>query len=116
MVSFGPLPADGLSKNAFNTTLYYEEGPFQARVSLNYRDKYLTAVPSSYGIDVSGVKASTFVDFSTSYKWGENLTFSIEGINLTNEPTVSFTDSEAERLSDYFQSGRQFYAGVRYAF
>jgi len=109
-------PLLNLSKNAFNTTLYYEEGPFQARVSLNYRDKYLTAVPSSYGIDVSGVKASTFVDFSTSYKWGENLTFSIEGINLTNEPTVSFTDSEAERLSDYFQSGRQFYAGVRYAF
>lgn len=43
-------------------------------------------------------------------------TFTLEGINLTNEPTVSYTDSAVERLSDYFQSGRQFYAGVRYAF
>ncbi|NBW07104.1 MAG: TonB-dependent receptor [Caulobacteraceae bacterium] len=109
-------PLLNLSKNAFNTTLYYEEGPFQARVSLNYRDKYLTAVPSSYNTDVAGVKATTFVDFSTSYKWGDHLTFTLEGINLTNEPTISYTDSSAERLSDYFQSGRQFYAGARYAF
>ncbi|CAN5418917.1 TonB-dependent receptor [soil metagenome] len=109
-------PLLNLSKNAFNTTIYYEEGPFQARVSLNYRDKYLTAVPSAYNIDVAGTRASTFVDFSTSYKVGENLTFSLEGINLTNEPTVTYTDSTADRLTDYFQSGRQFYAGVRYAF
>lgn len=109
-------PLLNLSKNAFNATLYYEEGPFQARVSANYRDKYLTAVPASYNTDVAGMKPTTFIDFSTSYKWGDNLTFTVEGINLTNEPTVSYTDSNAERLSDYFQSGRQFYAGVRYAF
>jgi iron complex outermembrane receptor protein len=109
-------PLLNLSKNAFNATLYYEEGPFQVRVSANYRDKYLTAVPSSYNTDVAGMKPTTFIDFSTSYKWGDNLTFTLEGINLTNEPTVSYTDSSAERLSDYFQSGRQFYAGVRYAF
>ncbi|CAN5413142.1 TonB-dependent receptor [soil metagenome] len=109
-------PLLNLSKNAFNTTLYYEEGPFQARVSLNYRDKYLTAVPASYNVDVAGTRASTFVDFSTSYKVGENITFSLEGINLTNEPTVTYTDDTADRLTDYFQSGRQFYAGVRYTF
>jgi len=109
-------PLLNLSKNAFNATLYYEEGPFQARVSVNYRDKYLTAVPAAYSVDVAGVASSTFIDFSTSYKWGENITFSLEGINLTNEPTVSYTDSQAERLTDYFQSGRQFYAGVRYTF
>lgn len=109
-------PLLNLSKNAFNATVYYEEGPFQARVSVNYRDKFLTAVPAAYNVDVAGTRASTFVDFSTSYKLGENLTFSLEGINLTNEPTVTYTDSTADRLSDYFQSGRQFYAGVRYTF
>ncbi|RZJ01344.1 MAG: TonB-dependent receptor [Brevundimonas sp.] len=109
-------PLLNLSKNAYNGTIYYEDGPFQARISANYRDPYLTAVPSSYNVDVSGVRASTYVDASISYRWGENLTFSLEGINLTNEVNVSYTDSKAERLSDYFQSGRQFYAGVRYAF
>ena len=109
-------PLLNLSKNAFNATIYYEEGPFQARVSANYRDQYLTAVPSSYNTDVAGMKPTTFIDFSTSYKIGDSLTLSLEGINLTNEPTISYTDSKVERLSDYFQSGRQFYAGVRYAF
>jgi TonB-dependent receptor len=105
-----------LSKNAWNGTLYYEEGPFQARVSVNYRDAYLTAVPASYNTDVGGQRSTTFVDFSTSYKINDNLSVSLEGINLTNEPTISYTDSQAERLSDYFQSGRQFYAGIRYTF
>src|SRR5690606_10426081 len=31
----------GQSKNTFNTTLYYEDGPFQARVSAAYRRGYL---------------------------------------------------------------------------
>jgi len=109
-------PLLNLSKNVFNATVYYEEGPFQARVSLNQRSNFLTAVPAAYATDVAGTKGSTFIDFSSSYKWGDHLTFSVEGINLTNEPTITYTDSTAERLSDYFQSGRQFYAGVRYAF
>jgi iron complex outermembrane receptor protein len=105
-----------LSKNAYNGTLYYEEGPVQARVSVAYRDKYLTAVPSSYNVDVSGRKPTTFVDFSASYKLNDALTLSVEGLNLTNEKDITYSDSTAERLSDYFQSGRQFFVGVRYSF
>lgn len=116
VVSTTSQPLLNLSKNAFNATLYYEDGPFQARVSANYRDPYLTAVPASYQVDVAGVQEATYVDFSMSYKLGDNITFSLEGINITNEVNVSYTDSTAERLSDYFQSGRQFYAGVRYSF
>ncbi|KHL24958.1 hypothetical protein PK98_13985 [Croceibacterium mercuriale] len=109
-------PLLNLSKNAFNATIYYESGPFQARVSGTYRDGYLTAVPAAYNTDVSGVESTTFVDFSLSYRIIENLTLSLEGINLTNEPTVSYNDSVAQRVGDYLQSGRQFYAGVRYSF
>lgn len=109
-------PLLNLSKVAYNGTLYYEDGPFQARISAAYRDPYLTAVPASYSVDVGGIEKSTYVDFSISYRWGDNITFSFEGINLTDEVNVSYVDSEAQRLSDYFQSGRQFYAGVRYSF
>ncbi|MBO9547051.1 TonB-dependent receptor [Caulobacter sp.] len=105
-----------LSKNAYNGTLYYEEGPVQARISLAHRDKYLTAVPSSYNVDVSGRKPTTFVDFSASYRINDALTFSVEGLNLTNEKDITYSDSTAERLSDYFQSGRQYFVGVRYSF
>jgi TonB-dependent receptor len=105
-----------LSKNAYNGTIYYEEGPFQARVSVAYRDKYLTAVPSSYNVDVSGKKPTTFVDFSMSYKLNDAISLSVEGLNMTNEKDISYTDSTAERLSDYFQSGRQYFVGMRYSF
>jgi iron complex outermembrane receptor protein len=44
------------------------------------------------------------------------MTLSVEGLNLTNEKDISYTDSTAERLSDYFQSGRQYFVGVRYSF
>jgi iron complex outermembrane receptor protein len=108
-------PLLNLSKHNWNGTIYYEEGPFSARVSANKRDPYLTAVPSSYGVDVSGVQEATYIDATMSYRVGK-MTFSVEGINLTNEVNVSYSDSNAERLSDYFQSGRQFYAGLRYAF
>jgi iron complex outermembrane receptor protein len=108
-------PLLNLSKHNWNGTIYYEDGPFSARVSANKRDPYLTAVPSSYGVDVSGVKEATYIDATMSYRVGK-MTFSVEGINLTNEVNVSYSDSSAERLSDYFQSGRQFYAGLRYAF
>jgi iron complex outermembrane receptor protein len=108
-------PLLNLSKHNWNGTIYYEDGPFSARVSANKRDPYLTAVPSSYGIDVAGVQEATYIDATMSYKVGQ-LTFTVEGINLTNEVNVSYSDSNAERLSDYFQSGRQFSAGVRYAF
>ncbi|WP_167737445.1 TonB-dependent receptor [Sphingomonas parva] len=109
-------PLLNLSKNAFNATVYYEDGPFQARVSANYRDNYLTSVPAGFNTDVGGSKSSTYVDASISYRIFDNLTLSLEGINLTNEPTISYTDSVAQRVGDYFQSGRQFYAGVRYSF
>lgn len=109
-------PLLNLSKHAFNATLYYEDGPFQARIAGNYRSKYLTSVPASYNTDVAGVRSMTYYDFSISYRISENMTVSLEGINITNEPTISYTDSIAERLGDYFQSGRQFYAGIRYNF
>jgi len=116
VISIVNQPLLNLSKVAYNGTLYYEDGPFQARVSAAYRDPYLTSVPASYSVDVGGVRDSTYVDASISYRWGDNVTFSLEGINLTNEVNVSYVDSEAQRLTDYFQSGRQFYAGVRYSF
>jgi len=49
-------------------------------------------------------------DHSSTRQGGSELPY------LTDEVNVSYTDSESQRLSDYFQSGRQFYAGVRYSF
>jgi iron complex outermembrane receptor protein len=105
-----------LSPNAYNVTLYYEEGPFQARGSVAYRDRFLTTVPASYNVDVGGKQATTFVDASMSYQVTKNFAISVEALNLTNEKDVYYTDSTAQRLTEGFLGGRQFIAGLRFNF
>ncbi len=105
-----------LSKHALNGTLYYEKDAFQARVSANYRGKFLTGVPAAFNQDVAGTKSATYVDASISYDITDNITFSIDGINLTNQADVQYTDSVAERWVNYRLNGRQFYVGLRATF
>ncbi|KRA67264.1 hypothetical protein ASD89_03420 [Caulobacter sp. Root656] len=109
-------PLLNLSKNAYNATLYYERGKAQARISVNYRDKYLTAVPGRYNQDVQGNLSTTFLDGSASYKVSDQLSFSIDALNLTNEKDISYVDSKTQRFENYRIGGRQFYLGVRYTY
>ncbi|UIJ44674.1 TonB-dependent receptor [Sphingomonas cannabina] len=105
-----------LSKNSINGTLYYEKGGFQARGSVNYRDQYLTGVPAAFNQDVAGTRGATYVDASASYDITENLTISVDALNLTNQADVQYSDSVARRWVNYRLNGRQFYAGVRVKF
>lgn len=105
-----------LSKNSINGTLYYEKDGFQARVSANYRDQFLTSVPASFSQDVAGTRSATYVDAAISYALTENITVSVDGINLTNQADVQYTDSTAQRWVNYRLNGRQFYLGVRATF
>jgi iron complex outermembrane receptor protein len=106
----------GLSNNAYNATLYYEGERFSARVSAAYRDDYLTTVPGRNNNDVEGTKATTTVDFSASYQWTDQLEFTFEGINLTDEFSDQWVDSIGDRSSVYHHTGRQYMFGVRYKF
>jgi iron complex outermembrane receptor protein len=106
----------GLSKNAYNATLYFEREKFGARISAAYRDDYLTTVPGRNNNDVEGTKATTTIDFSASYQWSEHLEFTLEGINLTDEFDDQWLDSNADRSSVYHHTGRQYFVGVRYKF
>ncbi len=105
-----------LSKNSFNTTLYYEKDAFQARVSANYRDRFLTGVPAAFNQDVAGTRSATYVDASASYDITKSISVTIDGINLTNQPDVQYSGSVEQRLVNYRLNGRQFYAGVRVKF
>jgi len=105
-----------LSPDAYNATLYYDDGKFSARVSGSYRDDYLQRVPGQNGNDVEGKRNTFNIDFSTSYDFTDNLSFTVEGINLTDEFNDQFVDSVGDRPSVYHHTGRQFYAGFRYKF
>ena len=109
-------PLIGQSPKSFSATLYYERGPFEARVSASYRDEYLQIVPAQSGNDVEGKAASTNIDFSASWKFSKQLEVSFEGINLTDEYDDRWINSARKNPLNYEHTGREFVVGVRYKF
>lgn len=106
-------PLVGLSRHSANATLYYETPVYGGRVSANYRDRYLTAVPGANGNDIAGVNSATYVDASLFWNVTPQFTVTLEGVNLTNQAEDQFVDS-SDRVSSYARSGRQLLAGVRW--
>ncbi|TNJ33314.1 TonB-dependent receptor [Arenimonas terrae] len=106
----------GLSKTAYNFTLYYEGPRFSARASAAYRDEYLTTVPGRNNNDVEGTAETTTIDASASWKINDHLEVSIEGLNLTDEYNDQWIDSVGDRPSVYHHTGRQYFVGLRYKF
>jgi len=103
----------GLSKRAYNATLYYEKDQFSARVSGSYRDDFLTTVPGRNNNNVEGTKATLNVDASATWKVNDHLEFTFEGINLTDEYNDQWVDSVGDRVSVYHHVGRTYMFGVR---
>jgi iron complex outermembrane receptor protein len=105
----------GQSKNTANATLYYEDGPFQARVSAAHRSQYLVSFPGSNGNSEEGVNDTTNIDASMSYDFTDSMTISLEGINLTDEYVDRYVDS-LDRVSDYRHTGREVAIGLRWKY
>ena len=105
----------GQSNNTYNATLYYQAGSFQARVSAAHRGQYLVSFPGSNGNSNEGVNPTTNIDASMSFDIRPNLTFSLEGINLTDEYTDRYVDA-TDRVSDYRHTGREVAVGLRWKY
>ena len=113
----------GLSKNAWNATLYYEGDRFSGRVSATNRSDYLIQVPgtetgfNSAANGVHGQAGTTVLDASVRYKINEHFEVSLEGSNLTNEAQESWVANPALQLPlEYSKTGRQYLLGLRYKF
>lgn len=102
----------GLSKQAYNGTLYYENGPFSARTSVSYRSRYIDA-NSGTGNVFEGYGSTINVDASVRYAITENIEVSVEGINLTDEYRYRFTDFDADRNYENNHFGRTILFGAR---
>ena len=106
----------GLSKSAYNATLYWENTKFSARVSAAYRDEFLTTVPGRNGNDVEGTADTLTIDASSSFTVNDHLTVTLEALNLTDQFQDQYVDSQGNRLSYYHHQGRQFLLGARFKF
>lgn len=103
----------GLSKNAWNATLYWERDRLSARVSAAYRDEFLTTVPGRNNNDVEGTKETLNLDFSASWEVNDHVELTFEALNLTDEFSDQWVDSSGDRVSVYHHTGRQYFAGIR---
>ncbi len=104
----------GLSKNSFNLVGFYDNGPVSARISYVWRDKYLAGTGST-------TQAPTYVDAfgsldgNLSLRANDQVTVSLEGINLAGARQYTYNDSKA-RFGEINYYGRTILFGVRTAF
>lgn len=119
-VNYGTLAAPlrdqltGLSKTGFNTTLYYEDSKFSARISGAYRSDFLTRVPGQNGNDIEGTRSTFNVDAAMSYAINDRIRVTVEGINLTDEIRAQFVDSVGDRPVTFNHTGRTVLVGARF--
>jgi iron complex outermembrane receptor protein len=107
---------NNLSRTSLNSTLYYDDSVFQARVSAAFRSKYIPNGGVNPGglNDVTIARPTLNVDFSSSYKVNDQFTVTAEALNLSNQPSTQYVDSVGRR--DYYNlyTGREFMAGLRF--
>ena len=106
----------GLSRTSYNGTFYYDDTVFQARLTANFRSHYMIDA------GINTLNKGTFshnslnIDASASYKYSENIMFTFNALNLTNQAMDIYVDSTAKRTDIYHKTGSVFYAGVRYTY
>jgi TonB-dependent receptor len=117
--AFGPLVNSnrqgtlfGLSKRAYNATLYYEDKKFSARASVSYRGPYVDQ-NSGTGNIFEGYNSAFNVDASVRYRVTDFLELSVEGTNLTDDYRDRYTDLDANRNYEYNHFGRTILLGGR---
>jgi TonB-dependent receptor len=107
----------GLSKNAYNATLYWENPRLSARISAAYRDKFLEALPANNPLqDVEGTDEMLTFDLSASYNVSEHFKLTFEGLNIFDEYKRQYIDSDRDSTFVFGHTGRQLSLGAQYRF
>ncbi|MDO8345375.1 MAG: TonB-dependent receptor [Cellvibrio sp.] len=133
--SYGDLPIDQLSKNAFNIIGMYEKDGFSARLAYSWRSKYLIAAGGNgfdpdfnfcQGTATNCGKARIPVynddygqlDASVSYTFLDNYTITAEASNLLKEKTVGIIDQNAagDHVAYSYAQDARFAVGIRAKF
>ncbi|WP_304181062.1 TonB-dependent receptor [Pseudoalteromonas prydzensis] len=108
-----PTPPEGLADETYNLTFYYENDSFDARISYNYKDKYVEYIER----DMYPVYRDAYgqMDVSLGYNINDVVKVTLEGINITDEATQGYTLDPAFPTMYEF-SGRRMALGVRAIF
>jgi iron complex outermembrane recepter protein len=105
-------PLKNLSRDSFNTVLYYEKAGFDIRFAYNYKGKSVLGINQGsiiYTADDYGQ-----LDISAGYQINDNIKVTLKGINITEEHYYQYSDYGRVQLPyKYISNGRRVSLGVR---
>lgn len=107
----------GLSPTSFNTSLYFDNGKLDAKLSYAWRERYLAQTADDFGeprfMDDYGQ-----LDFSANYSYSDNLQVQFQLLNITDENMVAKTFNQNAGYLPYGVTdlNRRALVGVRYSF
>jgi iron complex outermembrane receptor protein len=91
----------GQSKTAYNLVGLYERGPISARLAYNWRSKFLAEAPyrgiQNLSLYVAPLKS---LDGSISYRINKNLTLTLDGNNLLDQPYHDYFNQDTGLVRD----------------
>ncbi|MEP2101674.1 MAG: TonB-dependent receptor [Parasphingorhabdus sp.] len=104
----------GYSKHVLSAQAYYEIGPFDFQGVYKYRSRYFQQFISTPG-RVRYVDDTSVFEARMSVKLNSNVKFTLEGINLFNEPRTNFRGAPDDfgAIQVY---GPRYFAGVQFKF
>ncbi|MBB5358888.1 phosphoribosylformimino-5-aminoimidazole carboxamide ribotide isomerase [Rhodanobacter sp. ANJX3] len=105
----------GYSRKVASAALFYDLGPFSARISGNYRSSFVSNSQIAVTNQVVYFAPETVFDFQASYKVNKDFSLVYQLLNLTNQPTRTyFGNSQETGTIQYF--GRTSYFGFNLTF
>ena len=100
-----------LSKHTVNIIPYFEKGPFQARVSYNYRSSYFRTIGRLGSQEM--VAPYHQLDASAALKLNDNVTLTVQAQNLLDEKYLQYSGTR-DRPSAFYKNGRTFVGSISF--
>ena len=115
------ITVPGLSKWVVNSTLYFERGGFEARVSHRYRTDFLAEVSAiSATRTFRTAEGESIFDAQIGYTFQggalEGVRLTAQGLNLTDEPFITFQNGDRRQIIDHQSFGRTYLVGASISF
>jgi len=104
----------GLSKRVASAAVFYDYGPFSARVSGNYRSSFLSDSQIAVSNQLVTFAAETVYDFQASYDITQQFKVVYQMLNLTNQPTRTYFGGNPQQTGTIQYFGRTSYLGVEF--
>lgn len=120
-IDLSKLPLQGMSKNSFNITPFYEKGPVSLRLAYSWRSRFLLTTRDVI-VPYAPIfqEATGTLDGSLFYSINKHLKLGVQGVNLTNEVTKTSSVLQTGPLltepRSYFMSDRRITAILRATF